>query len=100
MIKHIVVWKLKDSAEGASKKENALILKSKLEGLKRSIKEVKHLEVGFPMSDSVDTWDVALYSEFENVEDLDVYRKHPEHMKVVELLNKIQLERRLVDYQV
>lgn len=99
MIKHIVIFKLKDSAEGASKKENAVILKSKLEGLKRAIKEVKHLEVGLPMGGSPD-WDVALYSEFENAEDLDVYRKHPEHMKVVEYLNKVNLERKLVDYEV
>ncbi len=99
MIKHIVVWKLKDSAEGSSKQENALILKSKLEGLKQ-IKEVKKLEVGFPMSASVDAWDVALYSEFENADDLKAYARHPEHLKVVEYLNKIQLDRKMVDYQV
>ncbi len=99
MLKHIVIWKLKDSAEGAGKKENALVLKSMLEGLKQ-IKEVKKLEVGFPMSASVTAWDVALYSEFDNADDLRTYARHPEHMKVVEYINKIQLEMKMVDYQV
>ncbi|MDI6031580.1 Dabb family protein [Flavobacterium sp. LB2P84] len=35
MIHHIVMWKLKDFAEGKSKAENAIILKERLEGLKR-----------------------------------------------------------------
>jgi hypothetical protein len=99
MLKHIIVFKLKDTAEGASKKENAMILKSKLEGLKRAIKEVRELEVGFPMSSRAD-WDVVLYSEFENAKDLEAYQKHPEHMKVVEYINKINLQTKFVDYEV
>ena len=46
MIKHIVLWRLKDHAMGASKKENAEKLKSLLEALRDTIKEIKHLEVG------------------------------------------------------
>ena len=46
MVKHIVMFKLKDFAEGANKKENALKIKSSLEGLKSKIKEVKYIEVG------------------------------------------------------
>jgi len=33
MVKHVVMWKLKDFAEGAAKKENALKIKASLEGL-------------------------------------------------------------------
>ena len=33
MIKHIVMWKLKDEAEGSDKQTNAKIMKSKLEAL-------------------------------------------------------------------
>ena len=46
MLKHIVVWKLKDFAEGASKDENAHKMKALLEGLKKKIKVIKTLEVG------------------------------------------------------
>ena len=38
MIKHIVMWKLKEEAEGHSKEENAKLIKNMLEGLKDKIK--------------------------------------------------------------
>ncbi len=94
MIKHIVVVKLKDSAD---KKENARVLKSKLEALS-SIKQAKNLEVGIPLNDRAD-WDVALSCDFDNAADMEVYRKHPDHMKVVEFLNMVQLERKLIDFE-
>ena len=46
MIKHIVLWRLKDHAMGASKNENAKKLKALLESLRDNLKEIKHLEVG------------------------------------------------------
>jgi len=97
MIKHIVVVKVKDSAEGATRKENAQALKSKLESLK-SIKQAKNLVVGFPLNSTAD-WDVSLHCDFENASDMDIYRKHPDHMKVVEFLNKVQQERKLIDFE-
>ena len=45
MIKHIVMFRLKDSAEGHSKAENARKLKILLESLKEKIPVVKCLEV-------------------------------------------------------
>ena len=97
MIKHIVVVKLKESAEGAGKKENAAILKTRLEGLK-SIHQAKNLKVGFPLNSTAD-WDVALQCDFENAADMDVYRNHPDHLKVVELLRKVQQETKLFDFE-
>ena len=43
MIKHIVIWKLKDMAAGKTKAENAVLLKERLESLKDKIQEVNHL---------------------------------------------------------
>ena len=100
MIKHVVMWKLKDSAEGKSKKENALIIKSKLESLKQKIKEIKHIEVGININDAADSYDVVLYSEFDSLENLNIYRNHPEHLKVGELVSAVRLERKVVDYEV
>ena len=37
MIKHIVMWKLKENAEGKTKEENAEIIKNGLEGLKEKL---------------------------------------------------------------
>ncbi len=98
MVKHIVMWKLKDFAEGASKKENASKIKASLEALKSKIKEVQFLEVGTSVSDAADFYDIALISEFKDLRDLESYRKHPEHVKAAEFIGKVQLERKVVDY--
>ncbi len=100
MIKHIVMWKLKDFAEGASKSENAQNIKVQLEGLKNKIKEVRSLEAGININDSADSYDVALYSEFASLEDLKRYQHHPEHVKVGDFIIKLRLDRKVVDYQV
>lgn len=100
MIKHIVMWRLKDFANGVNKEENARKLKSHLESLKSKIKEIKHIEVGINIKSSDAASDVVLYSEFDSMDDLEAYQRHPEHMKVVDFVNEIRLERRVVDYKV
>lgn len=100
MIKHIVMWRLKDSAGGASKEENAKELKKRLQSLKDKIREIKHIEVGINISGSDAASDVVLYSEFDSMEDLDAYQKHPEHQKIVSFAGEIRSERRVVDYEV
>ena len=100
MIKHIVMWKLKNFAEGSSKDENALLVKSKLEGLKKKIKQVKVLEVGFNLNTSSTTYDIVLYAEFETMEDLNRYKTHPEHKKVGDFVSKVRQERKAIDYTV
>jgi Stress responsive A/B Barrel Domain len=98
MVKHIVMWKLQDFAEGADKKENALKIKASLEGLKSKIKEVKFLEVGISVSDAADFYDIVLTTAFDSAKDLESYQKHPEHVKVAGFIGKVRLERKVVDY--
>ena len=45
MIKHIVMWKLHETAAGRSKEENAKLLKQKLEAMPAQIPELKKAEV-------------------------------------------------------
>jgi stress responsive alpha/beta barrel protein len=100
MIKHIVMWRLKDFANGAGKEENAKKLKSYLETLKGKINEIKHIEAGININRSDAAFDVVLYSEFDTLSDLEIYQKHPEHLKIVSFVNEVRLERRVVDYEV
>jgi hypothetical protein len=99
MIKHVVMWKLKDFAEGAKKNDNAQNIKLQLEGLKNKIKEVRSMEVGINLNDSADSYDIALYAEFASLEDLKKYQHHPEHVKVGDFIIKLRLDRKVVDYQ-
>lgn len=100
MIKHIVMWKLKEFAEGKAKLENANTIKMRLENLQEKIKEAKLIEVGININDSKQAYDVILYSEFETLEDLNLYQNHPEHLKVGEFINKVKEDRIVTDYEV
>jgi hypothetical protein len=99
MIKHIVLWKLKPQAEGAGKTENAAIIKRELEALKKKIPLIRHIEVGANIIPSDASYDVALYSEFANEEDLASYQRHPEHQKVADFVAKVRESRVVVDYR-
>jgi len=44
------------------------------------------------------SFDLALISHFESLEDLDAYRVHPEHLKVVERIKETTVDRAAVDY--
>lgn len=98
MLKHIVMWKLKDFAEGSSKAENALKIKKELEGLMDTILEIKSLEVGINIENSDSAYDIVLYSVFENSTALDIYQKHPDHLRLAEFVSKVREERVVVDY--
>lgn len=99
MIKHIVMWKLKDEAEGNSKAENAKIIKDSLENLKGKIKEIIDLEVGIDVNKSEQAYDVVLYSTFNSLEDLDSYQKNSDHIKVGSFVKKVANSRVVVDYE-
>ena len=100
MIKHIVIWKLKDEAEGFTKAQNAQRMKTELQALAGKISEIKAIEVGINFNNTDAAYDVALYSEFESREALDTYQKHPDHVKAASLVKAVQCERVVVDYEV
>lgn len=100
MIKHIVMWKLKDLAENKSKNENMQIMKNMLESLVDKIAEIEKLEVGLNIGSSEMAYDLVLYSEFKHEAALEVYQKHPEHLKVREFVGKVREKRVIVDYVV
>ena len=100
MLKHIVMWKLKEEAEGRGKKSNAMEMKKRLEGLKDIIREIKELEVGLQIEPAEGVYDLVLFSVFQDKAALDLYQKHPEHLKVKEFVVKVTADRKTVDYEV
>ncbi len=99
MIKHIVVWKLKERAEGSNKSANAAKAKKLLEGLNGKIPGLLHLEVGIDFANTDSSADLVLYSEFDSKQSLEQYRNHPDHLRVAEFVSRIRSERQTVDYE-
>ena len=100
MIKHIVMWTLKDEAEGASKPENLSKLKTELNALPGLIEEIQFFEVGINFNPSPAAYDVVLISHFGDRAALERYQKHPDHVKVAELVRKITNSRAVVDFDI
>jgi hypothetical protein len=99
MIKHIILWRLKEFAENSTKQENALKVKAMLENMRGKIPGMLKLEVGLNFETSDSASDISLYTEFESRGALEAYQIHPVHMKVKEFLPLIRTERRVVDYE-
>jgi len=96
MVRHIVMWKVKASE---NKSEDLQKLKFALEGLPDKIGTIKNFEVGLDFSEKSEvSADIVLNSTFASKHDLDVYQKHPEHQKAVEIIRSLTVERRVVDY--
>lgn len=100
MVKHIVVWKLKNFAEGADKKENAIKIKSLLESMRGKIPGLRHIEVGINFTQEENAGDVVLYSELDSREALDGYQNHPVHTAVKDFIKNARAERQVIDYEV
>ena len=83
MIKHIIVWTLKDELSADEKKTVKANIKSGLEGLAGKIPGMVEIHVrteGLPSSNG----DLLLDSTFENVESLKGYSVHPAHVAVAD----------------
>lgn len=99
MIKHIVMWKFKDEAEGLTREENLLKVKTALEALPGKIDFIKHIEVNLNVNNNGKNFDAVLISEFETLEDVIRYREHPEHKKVSSYVALVKEDRACVDFE-
>lgn len=100
MIRHIVMWKLKDNAEGATREQNALKLKEKLEGCRGIVPGILHLEVGIATPGLESSYDVVLISDFADKAALDAYQVHPTHEAIKGFVVAVREARQAVDFEV
>ena len=101
MIKHIVWWTLKDTAENASAMENGLKIKEIGENLRGKINELKSIELSVKLQTTTTVpVGVVLQTTHDSMEDLKTYNEHPEHQKLVEFIKKVVDSRNAIDYEV
>lgn len=90
MIRHIVMWKLKDQTGDGTKAENAAAIKAGLEGLVGKIDGLMRAEVLTGMPGGMD---LCLISELRDEEALAFYRDHHLHKEVQALVHRSMTER-------
>lgn len=96
MVKHIILWKLKEEHNNEKVKHG---IKTGLEGLMGIIPGLTEIKVQTEKLESSNV-DVMLYSVFENEEALKNYSVHPEHVKVADTFVRPFTETRsCIDYE-
>jgi quinol monooxygenase YgiN len=99
MIRHVVMWKLKDHAENAGKAENAARMKALLDGCAAIVPGILKYETGIAAPEMECSYDVVLYSEFESRAALEAYNAHPAHQALKPFVAAVREARQSVDYE-
>lgn len=100
MIKHIVIWKLKEHAEGADRAANALKMKAMLDACSGIVPGILKFETAVAQPGLEATYDVLLYSEFASKEALEAYQEHPKHQALKPFFGAVRDARQCMDYEI
>ena len=96
MIKHIILWNFQ---EGKGSEEDKLKIKNGLEELKNKIPGIVEIEV-ITNSMAGSNAEIMLNSTFENIDALNNYQVHEEHVKVASFVRSVTCNRMCMDYEV
>lgn len=100
MVKHIILWNLKEELSSDEKNIAAKNIKTALENLKGKIDGLLDIKVNInPLTSS--NAEVMLDSSFESEEALKAYQIHPEHVKAAtEVVRPVTCNRKCIDYEI
>ncbi|MBP5763516.1 MAG: Dabb family protein [Bacteroidales bacterium] len=84
MVKHIILWKLREELSEAEKETVKAGIKAGLEGLKGQIPGLVDIKVNTGKRLESSNADVMLDSTFDSAESLKGYSKHPAHVAVAD----------------
>lgn len=100
MVKHIILWKLKEELSEEEKVQVMAGIKEGLEGLQGKIPGLTEIKVQTEKLAS-STVDLMLDSTFESVEALKGYAVHPEHVAVADgKVRPYTAMRSCIDYEI
>lgn len=99
MIKHIVMFKLKE-ADGKSVMENAAEAKKRFDNVIENVPELKNGELVINSGAAPqDNYTIALICDFETIDDLNAYQVHPAHKKFGQFIGTVKESRACIDYE-
>lgn len=98
MVKHIVLFKLKETLSQEEKLEVMNNFKAAIEALPAKIDFIRKIFVGLNVNPA-EKWDICLDSEFDTLADVNAYATHPDHVVAAGLLKDVKADRACVDYE-
>lgn len=100
MVKHVILWTLKDEFTAEQKEMIKADIKESLEGLKGKIPGLLEIHVNTKRLES-STADLMLDASFESAEALKGYAVHPEHVAAADTkVRPYTATRACLDYEV
>ena len=100
MVRHIVMFKFLENAQGRTKKENVEIAANMLNDLQGKIPALLKSEVKLNSEFADKTnYDLVLIADYNSWEDLHDYVVHPLHKAVGEFMKDVRESRSCVDYE-
>jgi len=100
MVRHIVMFNIEGFDNQHDKLKACVQIKDALDSLPDKISEIKFYQVGVNISTADNAFDVVLVSDFETVETLNIYKKHPAHIEVVNFINTFNKKSQVVDFEI
>jgi hypothetical protein len=99
MVKHIILWKLKDELSQNEKETVKKNAKHELEGLVGKVPGLLVMNIQTECLPSSNA-DMMLYSELEGCEYLEIYKNHPEHVRVADnFVRPFTVQRLCIDFE-
>ena len=92
MIKHIVMWKLKNPGDAAK-------FKAQLDKCKGLVPGMREFEAAVRSEGLEANVDVVLVSAFDDKAALQAYLEHPVHVEVSSVLGSLRESRTVLDYE-
>jgi quinol monooxygenase YgiN len=92
MIRHVVIWRLKDPADAPR-------FKALLDGCAALVPGMLEFEVGIRADGLEANADVVLVSTFSDAQALEAYQHHPHHKAVSAQLGPLRETRSVLDYR-
>lgn len=99
MVKHVVLFQLDPGMDARERSRVMEEFKKGIEALPAEISFIRKIEVGLNANPDED-FDIALYCEFDTMDDVRAYAVHPAHVAVASLLKGCKKNRSCVDYEV
>lgn len=98
MVKHIVMFQLKDTLSMEEKLDVMNRFKAAIEVLPAKIEVIRKVFVGLNINEA-EKWDICLESEFDTLDDVKLYAAHPDQVAAAGILKDAKQDRACVDYE-
>ena len=99
MIRHLVMFKLREFSTPAEKMKAAELVRAELLSMKKKIPGILEFEVGINFTVDDTAYDLVINSSFSSKEDLKAYQVHPDHQAFIIFNKKYSAKKIVLDYE-